>query len=62
VVKQVDAVELRVVVPFSSHNSWSLVPIWLPHLPACMCENSREEEAWRRRASGIKRAGRSGET
>jgi membrane protein YqaA with SNARE-associated domain len=36
-----------------------LVPIWLPHWPACMCTISREEAACRRRAREKNRAVRS---
>jgi hypothetical protein len=68
VVKHVGAVELRVsmspqyspspTMPFSPHStSQNLVPIWLPHWPACICEVSRAEAAWRRGASVRKRAG-----
>jgi hypothetical protein len=47
VVKHVDAVELRIVVAailttaadavLVAHHLPNLVPIWLPHWPACMC-------------------------
>jgi hypothetical protein len=50
-------------MPCSPHTTfYNLVPIWLPHWPACMCRISREEAAWRRGARGRKKAGRSGET
>jgi hypothetical protein len=72
VVKHVDAVELRVVVAavlavaadasLVAKHLLNLVPIWLPHRPACICTTAREEAAWRLGASGKKGAGRSGET
>ena len=42
-------------MPCSSHTtSQNLLPIWLPHWPACSYKISREEAAWRREARGRK--------
>jgi hypothetical protein len=70
--KHADAVELRVVaaqyspsppMPCSSHTtSQYLLPIWVPHWPACMLTILREKNSQKVGSTREKKAGRSGKT